>query len=78
MKNTILLFDFVNGEILEFPREREFEVLKDKHQDYNDSYVVFGKDYFEGHNVWFIKDIYDTLVSRNYLEQRVLTYLMDK
>ena len=78
MKNTTLLFDFINGEILEFPSEREQEIVQEKHNDYKDNYVVFGRDYFEGHNVWFIKDINDTLVSRLYLEQRVLNYLMQK
>ncbi len=76
MKNTTLLFDFISGEILEFPSEREQEIIRDKHNDYNDSYVVIGRDYLTEHNVWFIKSIDDTIVSRLYLEQRVLDYLM--
>ena len=76
MKNTTLLFDFISGEILEFPSEREQEIIRDKHNDYNDSYVVIGRDYLAEHNVWFIKSIDDTIVSRLYLEQRVLDYLM--
>jgi len=77
MKTTIL-FDFVNGEILEFPNEKEMEIIKEKHQEYQDNYLVFGRDYFEGHNVWFIKDILDSTITRNTLETKVLDYLRDK
>ena len=75
---TILLFDFIKGNILEFTNEKEMEIIKEKHEEYRDNYVVFGKDYFDGHNVWFIKDITNTLVTRNYLEEKVLNYLRDK
>jgi len=75
---TTLLFDFVNGEILEFPNEREQEIIKEKHEEYKDLFLVFGRDYFEGHNVWFIKDVRDELVTRLYLEERVANYLMRK
>ena len=77
MKTTIL-FDFVNGEILEFPKEREMEIIQEKHQEYQNDYLVFGRDYFEGHNVWFIKDILDSTITRNTLEAKVLDYLRDK
>ena len=75
---TTLLFDFVNGEILEFPNEREQEIIKEKHEEYKDLFLVFGRDYFEGHNVWFIKDVRDELVTRLYLEEKVANYLMRK
>lgn len=75
---TTLLFDFIIGEILEFPSEREQEIVLEKHQDYKDNYVVFGRDYFEGHNVWFIKDITDTSVTRLSLEEKVLNYLQKR
>lgn len=75
---TTLLFDFIIGEILEFPSEREQEVILEKHQDYKDNYVVFGRDYFEGHNVWFVKDIMDTSVTRLSLEEKVLNYLQKR
>lgn len=77
MKN-VLLFDFISGEIKEIPQEKELEIIKEKHKQYNDSYVVFGRDYFNGYTTWFIKDIYDTSVSRLSLEERVLNYLMRK
>ena len=77
MKTTIL-FDFVNGEILEFPKEREMEIIQEKHQEYQNDYLVFGRDYFDGHNVWFIKDILDSTITRNALEAKVLDYLRDK
>ena len=77
MKTTIL-FDFVNGEILEFPKEREMEIIQEKHQEYQNDYLVFGRDYFDGHNVWFIKDILDSTITRNTLEAKVLDYLRDK
>ena len=77
MKN-VLLFDFISGEIKEIPQEKELEIIKEKHNQYNDSYVVFGRDYFNGYTTWFIKDIYDTSVSRLSLEERVLNYLMRK
>ena len=75
---TTILFDFVNGEILEFPKEREMEIIQEKHQEYQNDYLVFGRDYFEGHNVWFIKDILDSTITRNTLEAKVLDYLRDK
>lgn len=75
---TTLLFDFVNGEILEFPNEREQEIVQEKHEQYKDLFLVFGRDYFEGHNVWFIKDVRDELVTRLYLEEKVANYLMRK
>ena len=77
MKN-VLLFDFISGEIKEIPQEKELEIIKEKHNQYNDSYVVFGRDYFNGYTTWFIKDIYDTSVNRLSLEERVLNYLMRK
>lgn len=75
MNNNTLLFDFMKGEILEFPHDKEQEIIQDKHLEYKDSYVVFGRDYFNGHNVWFIKDITDTEISRVALEYKVLDYL---
>ena len=76
--NNILLFDFIKGEILEFTKEQEIEIIKEKHEDYKDLFVVFGKDYFEGHNVWFIKDIHNDTITRLSLEEKVANYLMRK
>lgn len=75
---TMLLFDFVNGEILEFPSEKEQEIVQEKHEEYKDLFLIFGRDYFEGHNVWFIKDITDTSITRLSLEEKVLNYLQEK
>lgn len=78
MNKNVLLFDFIKGEIIEMPIEREIEIIKEKHEEYKDAYIVFGRDYFNGYTTWFIKDIYDTSVSRLSLEERVNNYLMRK
>lgn len=76
--NTILLFDNIKGEILEFTKDVEIETITLKHQEYEDDYVIFGKDYFNGHNVWFIKGIQDDTLTRLTLEERVLDYFARK
>ena len=76
--NNVLLFDFVKREILEIPREKELEIIKEKHEEYKDAYIVFGRDYFNGFTTWFIKDINDSLISRLEIEKRVNNYLMRK
>ena len=68
----------INNTIIEFDKEQEIEIIKQKHIEYQDQFIVFGKDYFDGHNVWFIKAIADSELTRLKLEQIVLNYLSKK
>ena len=76
--NKIILVNNINNTIIEFDKEQEIEIIKQKHIEYQDQFIVFGKDYFDGHSVWFIKAVTDSELTRLKLEQIVLDYFARK
>lgn len=76
---TMILFDFVTNEIIEFDNKQETQIINNKHQLYKDKInLVFGRDYLCGVYVWFIKAIDDDTITRLSLEQKVSQYLRNK
>ena len=76
--NKIILVNNIDNTIIEFDKEQEIEIIQQKHIEYQYQFIVFGKDYFDGHSVWFIKAITDSELTRLKLEQIVLDYLSKK
>ena len=76
--NKIILVNNINNSIIEFNKEQEIEIITQKHIKYQDQFIVFGKDYFDGHSVWFIKAVTDSELTRLKLEQIVLDYFARK
>lgn len=76
--NKIILVNNINNSIIEFNKEQEIEIIQQKHIEYQDQFIVFGKDYFDGHSVWFIKAVTDSELTRLKLEQIVLDYFARK
>jgi hypothetical protein len=76
MKKSTLIFNFITGEITEVEREDIANTLiADLHDEYRNEFVAIGRDNFEGHNVWFIKFVNNSSVTRQSLERQVYNYL---
>jgi hypothetical protein len=76
MEKTVLLFDYVIGQVMEIPINVELKYINYKREDYIDRKdIIFGRDFIEGYKVYFVKTVDNSTVTRLTLENDVKRYI---
>ena len=72
-----LIFDYIQGIILETNSILARKIMNEKKQEYQDKNAVFGRDFIHGIKIWFIYDIDQPRnLSHSTLEIAVEDYLL--